>query len=44
MEDPYKILGVSKNSSAAEIKRAFRSKAKLLHRDNYCIQGTFKSL
>lgn len=33
MEDPYKILGVSKNSSAAEIKRAFRSKAKLLHPD-----------
>ena len=33
MEDPYKILGISKSSSAAEIKRAFRAKAKLLHPD-----------
>ena len=33
MDDPYKILGVQKNATAAEIKRAYRQKAKLLHPD-----------
>lgn len=33
MKDCYKILGVSHNATAAEIKHAFRQKAKLLHPD-----------
>jgi DnaJ-class molecular chaperone len=33
MRDPYDVLGVSKNASAAEIKSAFRRQAKKLHPD-----------
>lgn len=33
MRDCYKILGVRANASAAEIKRAYRQKAKFLHPD-----------
>ncbi len=33
MEDCYKILGISSSASIAEIKSAFRRKAKLLHPD-----------
>src|SRR6266850_1304155 len=33
MRDPYDILGVSKGASAAEIKSAFRKRAKTLHPD-----------
>src|SRR5215218_2256427 len=33
MRDPYEILGVPKAASAAEIKSAFRKRAKTLHPD-----------
>src|SRR5688572_23177454 len=33
MRDPYDVLGVSKNASAADIKGAFRKLAKKLHPD-----------
>ena len=33
MENPYKILGVPADASAAEIKRAYRARAKMLHPD-----------
>ncbi len=33
MKDCYKILGVSHNATAAEIRHAYRQKAKLLHPD-----------
>ena len=33
MRDPYEVLGVSKNASAADIKSAFRRQAKKLHPD-----------
>ena len=33
MRDPYDILGVAKNASAAEVKSAFRRQAKKLHPD-----------
>lgn len=33
MENPYKVLGVGRGATAAEIKRAYRARAKLLHPD-----------
>ena len=34
MTDPYKVLGIQKNATAAEIKRAYRRKVKELHPDS----------
>lgn len=42
MENPYKILGVPENATAAEIKRAYRIKAKLLHPDTSKAETTEK--
>lgn len=32
VDDPYKVLGVSRDASKDEIKRAYRAKAKEYHR------------
>ena len=34
MRDPYTVLGIGKTASAAEIKKAFRKRAKVLHPDS----------
>ncbi len=45
MKDCYKVLGVSHNASAAEIRRAYRQKAKLLHPDiTHEDAGAFREL
>lgn len=33
MRDPYQVLGVARGASDAEIKKAFRRRAKELHPD-----------
>lgn len=40
MEDCYKILGIQPNATVAEIRRAYRKKAKLLHPDSTGTQNT----
>lgn len=44
MFDPYKILGVRRNASAATIRKAFRNRAKTAHPDAGGKPGDFEAL
>ena len=35
INDPYKVLGIGRNATDAEVKEAYRNLAKKYHPDNY---------
>ena len=44
MEDFYKVLGVSENSSQDEIKKKYRELSKIHHPDKGGDESTFKKI
>lgn len=44
MDDPYKVLGVARNSTTDEIRKAFRNLARKMHPDNGGSAETFDEI